>query len=185
MSVEVYVQSTPNPNAMKFILDRMVKWIGKATYHEKTEAQDLPLGQKLFEIKDVTALHFYENTITVSQNGNRVWTEIEEEIKQVLNDHLDAHDPQFKGPNEMAKPKSAKSPEVARIDEIIGRTIRPGLQGDGGDVEIIDFDPQNKVITVSYQGACGGCPSSSMGTLFAIQNILREEFDPEVEVVTL
>jgi Fe-S cluster biogenesis protein NfuA len=41
------------------------------------------------------------------------------------------------------------------------------------------------ILTIRYQGACGGCPSSMMGTLQAIESILRTEFNPYLEVVAL
>lgn len=72
------------------------------------------------------------------------------------------------------------SPELKQIDEILDRTVRPGLQGDGGDIELLDYS--NNVLMVHFQGACGGCPSSTMGTLQAIQGILQNEFNSEIEV---
>ena len=75
------------------------------------------------------------------------------------------------------------SPELQKIEEILDRTIRPGLQGDGGDIEIIKFE-ENKVY-VMYQGACGTCPSSTTGTLMAIEGILKDEYDPAIEVIPL
>ena len=60
------------------------------------------------------------------------------------------------------------------------RTIRPALQMDGGDLQIIALD--GNTLTVNYQGACGSCPSSSMGTLKAIEGILRDEFNPDLVV---
>ena len=64
-----------------------------------------------------------------------------------------------------------------RIEEILDRTVRPGLQADGGDIEIVEFT--NDDLKILYQGACGGCPSAMMGTLDAIQGILRNELENE------
>ena len=47
---------------------------------------------------------------------------------------------------------------------------------DGGDLSIIEFE--NNVLKVLYHGACGSCPSSTAGTLKAIENILRDEYKP-------
>ena len=70
--------------------------------------------------------------------------------------------------------------ELKKIEEILDRTVRPGLQGDGGDIQTLSLD--NKVLMVKYQGACGTCPSASTGTLEAIKSILRDEYDPELDV---
>ena len=69
---------------------------------------------------------------------------------------------------------------MQKIEEILDKRIRPGLQGDGGDLMVKDF--KDNVLIVKYQGACGTCPSSTTGTLEAIRSILRDEFHPEVEV---
>jgi Fe-S cluster biogenesis protein NfuA len=61
--------------------------------------------------------------------------------------------------------------------------VRPGLQADGGDLEILELD--GNILTIRYEGACGGCPSAMMGTLQAIEGILRTEFNPYLEVVAV
>jgi Fe-S cluster biogenesis protein NfuA len=81
------------------------------------------------------------------------------------------------------KPKVEMTPEMQKIDEILDRTVRPGLQGDGGDIEVLSFEPKEKKVYIHYQGACGTCPSSTAGTLMAIESILRDEFDPECQVI--
>jgi Fe-S cluster biogenesis protein NfuA len=72
---------------------------------------------------------------------------------------------------------------LQQIDEILERTVRPGLQADGGDLEILELD--GNILTIRYEGACGGCPSAMMGTLEAIKSILRHEFNPDLEVVAV
>ena len=64
---------------------------------------------------------------------------------------------------------------------MLDRTIRPGLQADGGDVEVVSY--KDDTISILYQGACGGCPSAMMGTLDAIQGILQQELGkPDLKV---
>ena len=74
---------------------------------------------------------------------------------------------------------------LAKIDEILSNTIRPGMQADGGDLELIEYDETTKVLTIKYQGACGSCPMSTMGTLMAIKQILVEQFDADIDVKPL
>jgi Fe-S cluster biogenesis protein NfuA len=88
--------------------------------------------------------------------------------------------PACKGPDPEAERRSNLTPEMQKIEEILDKRIRPGLQGDGGDLMVKDF--KDNVLIVKYQGACGTCPSSTTGTLEAIRSILRDEFHPEVEV---
>jgi Fe-S cluster biogenesis protein NfuA len=69
---------------------------------------------------------------------------------------------------------------MAKIRKIIDEAVRPVLANDGGGLEILGF--QNNVLTVQYQGACGGCPNATAGTLRAIQNLLQSEIDPQITV---
>jgi Fe-S cluster biogenesis protein NfuA len=183
--LSVESQSTPNPNAKKFILNRDVKITGKVSFTDLSSCEHVPLASSLLRLANVTQVHFFENVLTVTQNGASDWPSLEKIITAVIKELISQHDPDF----EDKLPKSAKrslgeiNPEVALIEEVLDRTIRPGLQADGGDVEVIELD--GNILTVQYQGACGGCPSSMMGTLQAIESILRTEFNPYLEVVAI
>jgi Fe-S cluster biogenesis protein NfuA len=74
-------------------------------------------------------------------------------------------------------------PRLIRINEILDEKVRPYLVGDGGYVEIIDL--KDHTLNIRYQGACGSCPSSLSGTLMAIEGMLKQEVDPEIEVVAV
>jgi Fe-S cluster biogenesis protein NfuA len=94
---------------------------------------------------------------------------------------LPSHNPEFE--RKRVKKREGLSPELAAIEEILDRTIRPGLQADGGDVEVLNLE--GNILTIKYEGACGTCPSSMAGTLQAITSFIRDEFDPEIEVVAM
>lgn len=179
MDVKISVQSTPNPNALKFILNRPVKTEGKATYKNAEECHTNPLARALFSISNVSEVYFFDTVITITQDGNGDWDTIEEQVKKIILEKIGEHDPNFT--IEESKKKSApSSPQLAKIEEILDRTIRPALQGDGGDLQIISLD--GNILTVNYQGACGSCPSSTAGTLKAIEGILRDEYHPDLIV---
>ncbi len=180
MEIKLMIQSTPNPNALKFVLNVPVKTEGKVTFKSAANAKNNPLAAALFTVPNVTEVYFFDNYITVTQDGNAEWDTIEEQIKKIILENAENHDPNFIV-EEAQKPVAAPAtPEIAKINEILDRTIRPALQMDGGDLQVMGFDGQ--VLSVNYQGACGSCPSSTMGTLKAIENILRDEFRPEIVV---
>ena len=77
----------------------------------------------------------------------------------------------------------AASESVRRVNEILDEKIRPYLASDGGWLEVLSLD--DKKLTIHYQGACGSCPSSLSGTLMAIERLMQEEIDPEIEVVAV
>lgn len=177
--MEILIEETPNPKALKFIVDTPVKAEGKATF-KTGEMVELPLVRDLLNIKDVTQVHLNDNVISVSQTGDADWEVLLPSIESVIKTRMPVHNPNFETQSNKKKSRDHLSPEVQQIEEILDRTIRPGLIADGGDLEIISYE--NDLLIINFQGACGGCPSSTMGTLFAIEGILQQEFNPNVQV---
>jgi Fe-S cluster biogenesis protein NfuA len=108
-------------------------------------------------------------------------SQLETAIESVIMTRMLIHDPAFSLDAKKPKTRQSVSPEIDKIEEILYRTVRPGLQSDGGDIEVLDYTDHR--LLVNYQGACGTCPSSAMGTLEAIRSILSYEFDPEIDVI--
>lgn len=177
MEIKISVQSTPNPNALKFILDRPVKSEGKAAYKSPEECHTNPLARQLFSVPNISEVYFFENVITVTQDGSGDWDLLVDQIKAVVTANIGQHNPNF-AVEEHQKKTAPASPELAKIEEILDRTIRPALQGDGGDLQVISLE--GNVLTVNYQGACGSCPSSTAGTLKAIEGILKDEYGSDI-----
>ncbi len=175
--VMIRAQDTPNPLAIKFIINYSLKDVGNATFTSKEQCADMPLAAALFDIPGVEQIYFFQNTLTVTHTDELPAEVIKEHVKAVIKTRLTLHNPDFQATSETVdRPKpdrSGLSPELQKIEEILDRTIRPGLQSDGGDLQIVEF--QNNNLKILYQGACGGCPSAMMGTLDAIQGILRNE----------
>jgi Fe-S cluster biogenesis protein NfuA len=183
MEIKTMIQSTPNPNALKFVLNVPVKNQGKVTYKNAGQCQHNPMAKALFTIPNITEVYFFDNYVTVTQDGNADWDQIEEQIKKTILEYAPDHNPDFIVEEDKKAPTVVSDdPEIAKINAILDSTIRPGLQMDGGDLNIVSFDGIN--LTVSYQGACGSCPSSTMGTLKAIEGILRDQYNPDIIVQT-
>jgi NFU1 iron-sulfur cluster scaffold homolog, mitochondrial len=85
----------------------------------------------------------------------------------------------------MMTEEQKSSNKLQEIEAVLDRTIRPALQNDGGDLDLIGYDEKNKILSIRYQGACGCCAHATMGTLSAIQGVLRKEWDPQIKVVPL
>jgi len=179
--VQIRVQPTPNPNAWKFVLDCPVLNEGKATFNSKEDAIGNTLAIDILALEGVKQVHFFQNVITVTGRIDSDPDEIEKNVRAVIETRISTHNPNW-GIQDSKKAKRADLPEdVQKIEEILDRTIRPGLQGDGGDIEVVRYEDHK--LFVAYQGACGTCPSSTTGTLMAIEGIIREEFDPQIEVI--
>src|SRR5262245_60158448 len=96
--LKIQIQSTPNPNALKFVLNRAVKTEGKATYKSPEECHTNPLARVLFSIPHVQEVYFFDNYITITQDGNGDWDLIEEQVKAKILENIAAHDPNFAVP---------------------------------------------------------------------------------------
>lgn len=181
--VLIRIQATPNPNAWKFVLDRPVLSEGKATYADAKEAEPSLLASSLFQVEGVRQVHLFQNVITITHNFDADPEEIQKNVCSVIQTRMPAHNPNITRVDEKKILRANQPPEVQRIEEILDETVRPGLQGDGGDVEVVKYE-DNKLY-VFYQGACGTCPSATSGTLMAIEGILRDQFNPTIEVIPL
>lgn len=180
--LQIRIQPTPNPSALKFILNTKVKADGKATFTSRDQCEGVRLAYELMSIPGVSQLHFFDNFITVTFNHEIEPYRVEGEIESVLRTRLPVHDPHFDTPDTPQKVQRRRndSPDLEQIEEILDRTVRPGLRSDGGDIEVLSLE--GSVLTVAYQGACGTCPSAVTGTLEAIRGILSHEFRPDIEV---
>ena len=125
-------------------------------------------------------LHFFDCVITVTKFGFEEWEELEGKITEMIRSHIHEHDPDYFDPDPEAERRASLSPALLEIESILDRTVRPGLQGDGGDIETLSYE--DDVLVVRYRGACDTCPSAEMGTLEAIKSILRDEYNPAIEV---
>ena len=136
----------------------------------------------------VKQVYLFENTATVTHDGQLPSSEIKSFAEAVIKTRLPVHNADFISSSEEVSNSKGRKDHGEEIlnsmEEILDRTIRPGLQADGGDLEIISY--KDNELRIMYQGACGGCPSAMMGTLDAIQGILQQELsDPDLLVVPI
>lgn len=178
--MEIIVQPTPNPNALKFILEKEVMLDGKISFKTPQDCKDVELAAALFDLRGVDQIHFFQNVITVSKFSFEDWDNLEPAVQTCIENFIGDHNPDIKVFDPESERRANLSPELLNIEEILDKRIRPGLQGDGGDLVVKDF--KDNVLIVKYQGACGTCPSSTTGTLEAIRSILRDEVNPDIEV---
>ncbi|MEO6595061.1 MAG: NifU family protein [Planctomycetota bacterium] len=183
------IQPTPNPNAFKFLVDQTLAKSGQTLAYAKPEqAQKDVLAQGLFAIPGIETLFFCDNFVTVSMTAQADWRAVAEQVTRLLESHIADEAPEAqKGPthadNPLASiPKGGDPALLARINTLLDDRVRPALAGDGGGLQVLGID--GKTLMIRYQGACGSCPSSTSGTLMAIQNLLQSEIDEEL-VVTM
>lgn len=186
------IQETPNPNAVKFILKEAVSYGTSHSFDSIEKAEHNALAKSLFEIGDVVSVFYMDKMITVEKTDDADWDEILPLLAVPIRAvEAVASSNGTNGANGSATAAAAvggaiaaaasDDPVLVRINELLDERIRPFLASDGGWLEILDLE--NKTLRIRYQGACGSCPSSLTGTLMAIENMIKDEIDPEIEVI--
>ena len=180
--LQIYPQQTPNPKSVKFILNKNVINDGKATFTTPDQCGDIILARDLLALPSVVQVYFFENVITITQSEEE-WDTMTQMVKSVLFTRMPQHNQEINLNAQKQKARESLPPEMQKIEEILDRTVRPGLQSDGGNIEVLRLE--GKELFVRYEGACGTCPSATAGTLQAIEEILRHEYDKEIFVTPL
>lgn len=183
------IEYTPNPNAVKFILTESLTPFGvTAEFHSAEAAEAVPLAKKIFAVEHVISLYYTDKWLTVTQDGNADWNALMRAVAEPIREST-ADDAALEGyvaPGGEAlefEGQGLDDDRIPLIQEILEEEILPFLQGDGGGLQIKALI-ENQLF-IRYEGACGTCPSASMGTLLAIENLVQMEVDPELEVVSI
>lgn len=180
------IQETPNPNAVKFILKEPVSYGTSHSFKEAADAADDDLARSLFEIDEVVSVFYMDKMITVEKTDEAEWDEILPALAVPIRaaEAVKASNGNGSAAKAVGGAIAAAlddNPVIAQINELLDERIRPYLASDGGWLEIVSLE--DHTLNIRYEGACGSCPSSLTGTLMAIENMIKEEIDPEIEVV--
>jgi Fe-S cluster biogenesis protein NfuA len=184
------IEETPNPNAVKFILKEPVTSGTTRSFHGAEEAAADPLARSLFEVGEVVSVFYMDKMITVEKEDAADWDDLLPRLAVPIR----AAEGVASGEGAKAAVAAAgvggplgalmsDDPRLTRVNEILDERIRPYLASDGGWLEVLSLE--DKTLTIHYQGACGSCPSSLSGTLMAIEKLMQDEIDPEIEVVAV
>lgn len=182
------IQETPNPNAVKFILKEPVSRGTSHSFKTKESAENDGLASAIFDVGDVVSVFYMDKMITVEKTDDAEWDQILPELavpiraaESVASSNGNGNAAKSVGGAIAAA--AADDPKVAEINTLLDERIRPYLASDGGWLEIVELD--GSTLRIRYEGACGSCPSSLTGTLMAIENMIKEEIDPDIEVIAV
>ncbi|XP_049380701.1 nifU-like protein 4, mitochondrial [Solanum stenotomum] len=182
----IQTQSTPNPLSLMFYPGKPVVEAGSADFPNARSAMNSPLAKALFGIDGITRVFFGSDFITVTKSEEASWDFLKPEIFAAIMDFFSSGNPVFLDSSTAASMDTAihedDSEIVAMIKELLETRIRPAVQDDGGDIVYRGFDPDTGVVKLKMQGACSGCPSSSVTLKSGIENMLMH-YVPEVKSV--
>jgi len=184
-AITVYLESTPNPAAMKFVCSRFLLEEGSVEYADKSEAVNCPLTLQLFDFTGVASVFITSNFVTVTKKENIEWFDIQQILREFIRGFLESGEPVFTGAQEQKSDQTIEQTHSAsaietKILEALEEYVKPGVEQDGGAIHFKSF--HDGIVTLILKGSCSGCPSSAMTLKGGIENLLKRLI-PEVKEV--
>lgn len=180
----IQTESTPNPATLKFLPGQTVLDMGTADFPSAEGASASPLARRLFAVNGVTAVFFGHDFVTVTKADKTDWDHLKPSILGAIMEHFQSGDPVMSGeaaaPSGHAEHSGEDAEIVGQIKELLDSRVRPAVAQDGGDITFHGFE--RGVVYLHMQGACAGCPSSTLTLKMGIENLLRH-YIPEVTEV--
>lgn len=179
----IQTEATPNPATLKFLPGREVMGEGRvADFPDQESAERSPLAMRLFSVDGVTGVFFGSDFITVTKAGGE-WQHLKPALLGAIMEHFTSGAPLTYGDTAGEASGHADSDDdevVHQIKEVLDTRIRPAVAQDGGDITFRGFE--DGIVYLNMQGACAGCPSSTITLKRGVENTLKH-YIPEVTEV--
>ncbi len=180
----IQTESTPNPATLKFLPGQSVLGAGTADFPSPEGAETSPLATRIFSVDGVAGVFFGADFVTVTKSETVEWDHIKPAILGAIMEHFQSGQPVMADNATTASGHAdhdgPDSEIVGQIKELLDTRVRPAVAQDGGDITFHGFD--RGVVYLHMQGACAGCPSSTLTLKMGIENLLRH-YIPEVTEV--
>lgn len=193
MNYTVYAESTPNPEVMKFVANRILanKSIEIST---SKEAQGISIAEELLKFPFIKSIYLSSNFISVSKTETIEWEDIAMQLRVFIADHLNSNG--IKNYTEdLYTEKTAPTNDVEKnvikvkefnddekkIEAILNEYIAPAVESDGGAITLNYY--KDNIVYVDLKGACSGCPSAANTLKGGIETLLKQKIDPNIKVI--
>ena len=191
VNIEVYGESTPNPSVMKFVTNKLLT-SQNIEVTSVEEAEEVPMAKGLFDLSFVKEVFISENYVSITKVEAIEWFEITTDLRDFLRNYIKSSKPIV---TENFTPKvntvsEIESVLVENLDDIskeivaiLDEYIKPAVTSDGGNIMFQSYDATSKVVNVVLQGACSGCPSSTITLKNGIEATLKQLLPNKIEEV--
>jgi len=180
--VEVYAESTPNPNVQKFVTNKLLS-NQNIELSDQADAHDVPLAFELFGFPFVKEVFISDNYVSIQKSNDLEWFEVNNSIRDFLKEYLqsdrrivaEGYAPQVKEAQKNDVKFQATDDDISKeIIAVLEEYIKPAVAGDGGNIQFLSYVPDTKEVNVLLQGACNGCPSSTITLKNGIEATLKQ-----------
>ena len=194
--VTIYAESTPNPSVLKFVANKKLV-VQSEEFKSIDDTANAPLAQALFNFPFVKEIFIDENYVSIQKYDMAEWGDITTELRDFISQHIMSGKPVVTEhrANKLAPQTNGGTTEKPQLDlshlddtskaivEILDEYIKPAVASDGGNIMFDSYDEETKSVKVILQGACSGCPSSTMTLKNGIETMLRDMLNGKVEHV--
>jgi len=180
--IEVYAESTPNPNVQKFVTNKLLS-NQHVELTNKSESVNVPIAIELFDFPFVKEVFISDNYISIQKTTDVEWFEVNNPLRDFIKEYLQSDRRVFSKDYEAAKTlKKDNNHEFTPTNDDISKQIiavleeyiKPAVAGDGGNIKFLSYIPDTKEVNVLLQGACNGCPSSTLTLKNGIEATLKQ-----------
>jgi Fe-S cluster biogenesis protein NfuA len=187
--VEVYAEVTPNPSVLKFVANKaLVK--NDLEFKSIEEAKNSPLATDLFNFPFVKEVFISENYVSITKFDVVEWNEVTIEIRSFIKQFIADGKIIANKDAEQNNNKQTQSIQLEDLDDvskqivaILDEYIKPAVAADGGNILFQSYESETKTVNVILQGACSGCPSSTITLKNGIENMLKQLIPGQIEQV--
>ena len=195
MNFTIYMESTPNPEVMKFVANKILTEDSIELLNNKNSDQ-VPLAMELFKFPFIKSIFISYNFISITKNNDIDWHDISTEVRQFINNYLNKNgfvnnfkssadiEADLKNDN-IIQHKLIDTENLSDFEKnivsIIDQYIQPAVAADGGSIVFKSFE--DGVVYVILKGACSGCPSSTITLKQGIENLLKQKLGNDIKEV--
>ena len=179
--ISIYTESTPNPSVLKFVSNKLIVE-DSFEYNNIEEAQEMDFAKKLFEFSYIKSIYISKNFISITKYDVKNWDEISLELRDFIKSYLE-NNKIITSNTKIEVNQTDLDVTSKQIVSILDEYIRPAVASDGGNILFDSYDPKKKLVKVILQGACSGCPSSTITLKNGIENMLKEMLSEKVNSV--
>ena len=182
-NINIYLESNPNPNSLKFVVNEMLIPEGLSfDFPDVESTQNAPLAKELFSYPFVDRVFYMSNFVTVTKKEGVEWLEIQGTLKKHIKDFLESGRFIIEvNEEEEVAPAQEETDTVKKIKTILEEYIKPAVEQDGGAITFHSF--RDGIVKVRLQGSCSGCPSSMVTLKAGIENLFKRMMPDEVQSV--
>ena len=179
--ISIYTESTPNPSVLKFVSNKLIVE-DSFEFNNIDEAQEVEFAKKLFEFSYIKSIYISKNFVSITKYDLKNWDEITVELRNFIKNYLEKNEVNFKR-KEVETEEIDLDETSKKIISILDEYIKPAVSSDGGNILFDSYDKDKKLVKVILQGACSGCPSSTVTLKNGIENMLKEMLSDKVNSV--